>query len=197
MDDTLPSNITPPSQPPQAQPQVPSTPTPTPPAPIQTPPQILTQQPVAPEPEVPKPKSKLKLILIVIAVLVFLGVVFFGFLLFQGVKDAPQVQYKVTSFMQNVSDGNLESAYGLASKEFKQTTSLTEFEKSVSLYKHQYSDFQKQDQTGFSVESQSGQPTLYQYTGIITYTDGDQGDIDATLVKEAGEYKIQYIEVIR
>jgi hypothetical protein len=128
---------------------------------------------------------------------VLLVVAFFGFLLFQGLKDAPQIQSKVTFFMQYVSKDNLNSAYDLTSKEFKKTYSLEEFENLISTFKYQYSDFEKQKQTGFTVESVSGQPTLYQYLGEITYTDGDKGGIDATLVKEEGEYKIQFIDVTR
>lgn len=160
-----------------------------------------TQEPGVPQPpaqkEQPKTKSKLKIVLAIIGTLVLLVVVFFGFILFQSLKDAPQIQKKVSSFMQYVSKDDFNSAYYLTSKEFKKTYTLGEFEKLVSTYNYQYSDFEKQKQTGFVVEAVSGQPTLYQYIGEITYTNGDKGSIDATFVKEEGAYKIQFIDVVR
>ena len=161
----------------------------------QTPQQVYTQQPTDPQLEKPKSKSKLKIVLIVIGVLVLLGVFSIGLLVFKGVRDAPQVQQKVTFFLQNVSNNELETAYDLTSDEFKQSVTKEDFEKSMSLFKAQYSGFQKQEQVGFNVEATSGNPTLYQYSGVITYSNGDQGELEATLVKEEGEYKIQFIHV--
>ncbi len=161
----------------------------------------VTQEPGVPQQptqnERPKTKLKFKIILAIIGSLVLVVVVFFGFILFQGLKDAPQIKLKLTSFMRYVSEDNLEFAHNLTSKEFKRTYSLKEFEELISTYEYQYSDFENQKQTGFSVESVSGQPTLYQYLGEVTYTNGDKGDIDSTLVKEDGEFKIQFIDVIR
>jgi len=36
---------------------------------------------------------------------------------------------------------------------------------------------------------------LYQYSAVVTYTDGDTGDLVAVLVRENGNYKILSINV--
>ena len=151
-------------------------------------------QTISVEPEKPKKKSRLKKILLIIGGLVIIAVILLGFLLFKGVKDAPEVQSKVTSFMQNVSSGNYQSAYDLTSKEFKESTSMDEFTRAMSLFKAQYTEFQSQEQVGFHVEANAGQPTLYEYSAIVNYTDGDNGELIAILVKEDDDYKILSIE---
>ena len=166
--------------------------------PTQPPEQSFVQQQPDIQPE--KPKSKTKIIIIIVAIvgtLLLLGAGVVGFLIFQGVKDSSLVQQKVTSFLQYVSSSDLESAYKLTSDEFKQSTTFEDFNSETSLYKSQYSDFQKLDQTGFFIEAESGRPTTYKYSGTITYTEGDKGEVEAILIKEDGEYKLQYIYVTR
>jgi len=84
---------------------------------------------------------------------VILGIVLLGLLIFKGIKDAPEVQDKVTSFMQNISTENYEDAYVLTSKDFKEISSMEEFARTMSLYKAQYTEFQSQEQIGFNVEA--------------------------------------------
>jgi flagellar basal body-associated protein FliL len=178
-----------PIQPNFSQPLPPDTvPTP-PPTPIQT-------QPLPPPPvETPKPKSKWKKILLIIGIIFLIGVAGLGYLLFQGVKDAPQVSAQVSSFMQFVSTGDFSDAYSLTSSQFKNSLSQQDFNSAMISFKAQYSGFQSQKQTGFSVEANAGQPTLYKYTGAITYDNGDEGMVTANLVKEDGGWKILYIKV--
>lgn len=158
-----------------------------------TPQPVYPQQPVYMQPE--KPKSKWKKALIRIGILVLLLGLLFGYLILQGVKDAPKVQQKVTNFLQLVSNNDLETAYTLTSTQFKESTPKEDFIKAMSLFKAQYSGFKEQKQTGFSVEVNAGQPTLYKYSGTITYLDGDQGELAAVLLKEDGEWKILSIRV--
>jgi len=158
------------------------------------------QQPTVPaQAEVPqeiKPKkSKLKKALIIIGVILLICGGFLGTLLIKGVKDAPEVGDKISSFMQHVSDRKYHDAYALTSNDFKEATPVSEFTRAMSIFKAQYTDFQFQEQAGFHIEANAGEPTLYEYTGIITYADGDQGELFAVLVEEGGEYKISYIEV--
>lgn len=163
-------------------------------APYSPPPQpVYSQQPTYMQPE--KPKSKWKKVLAIVGVLILLLMGLFGYLIFQGVKDSPQVQQKVTSFLNDVSNNDLDTAYNLTSTQFKESTSKEDFTKAMTLFKAQYTGFKEQKQTGFSVEANAGQPTLYKYSGAITYTDGDQGELAATLVKENGEWKILGIKV--
>lgn len=156
---------------------------------------ILTQPLSSPLIEAPKPKTKPNKILLIIGILFLLGVVIIGYLLFQGVKDAPQVKAEVSNFMQLVSGGDLTNAYSLTSSGFKNSVSSEDFSSAMNSFKAQYSGFQDQKQTGFSVEANAGQPTIYKYSGIISYDDGDKGEVTAKLVKEDGKWKILYISV--
>jgi len=142
-----------------------------------------------------KSKSSWKKILVIIVVVFLVGLGFFSYLLFQGVKDSPEVKQKVTSFLQNVSDNNLDTAYSLTSNDFKRATPKEDFVKSMQIFKAQYSGFKEQNQTGFKIVTNAGKPTQYQYTGEITYTDGDTGDLYATLIKENDEWRIYSIVV--
>lgn len=143
----------------------------------------------------PKKRSLLKKILIFIVSLIILIAIVAGFFIFKGFKDAPQVQDKVTSFMEYASLEKYSDAYSLTSKAFKNMTSLDDFTRILSLYKAQYSGFQSQEQSGFYIQSNTGQPVQYQYTGDITYSGGDLGVVKAVLIKEGGEYKISSIFV--
>lgn len=143
-----------------------------------------------------KPKSKWKKILLIVGIIILLGFGVLGIFFFQGFKDAPEVKEKVTTFLQDVSSNNLEGAYSLTSSEFQKHTSREDFIKAMTFFKAQYSGFKEQNQTGFRIEANTLKPNLYRYTGEITYDDGDKGDLNATLIKENGEYKIQYINIV-
>ena len=130
---------------------------------------------------------------ILVIVLPLLGLL--GYLLFQGIGDAQKVQQRVTSFLSEVSSGNYENAYVQTSQIFKKSTTEEEFANSASALSPQYSDFQSQKQTGFSVEANLGQPTLYNYSGLINYTDGSKGVLEAVLTKEDGEWRLVSVDV--
>ena len=142
-----------------------------------------------------KPKSKLKKVLLVAGSVVLLVAVWLGYLMFQGVKEGPIVEQQVTSFLQHISDNNLEKAYDLTSSTLQEVQTFGEFKRTMFVFEAQYSGFNSQTKTWFQIEQNVGQPTLYHYFGLINYTDGDQGNVRATLVKEKNEWKIQAINV--
>ncbi|MBM3250892.1 MAG: hypothetical protein FJZ07_01490 [Candidatus Nealsonbacteria bacterium] len=152
---------------------------------------IVTSTPV----QFQKPKSKLKKVLIVIGVIILLVAVLFGYFMFQGVKEGPIVERQVTLFLQYISDNNFEAAYDLTSSTLQNVQTFDEFKKVFSMLEAHYSGFNSQRKTGFKIEQMVGKPTLYHYSGLIEYTDGDQGNVRATLVKENDEWKIQTIHV--
>jgi hypothetical protein len=57
------------------------------------------------------------------------------------------------------------------------------------------SDLKKQESTGYTVTVFAGQPTRYQYTGVVTYLDGTTGTVQAMLIKDDSELRIQSINV--
>lgn len=142
--------------------------------------------------EKPKPK---RIVLKIVGAIVLVIVLLMGYLLYQGTKNGPQVSQTVTNFLTYVSDNDLESAYELTGSQFKEEISMQEFQKFISSTKAQYSDFQEQKQTGFTVKKYAGQPTKYVYSGKITYADGETGELSATLVKENNEWKILSVNV--
>ncbi len=169
---------------------------------------VALEQPVAVKPPVipPQPsnpatmikrksRTSVKKLLGIIGGIIILIITGFGFLLYQGYKDGPEVAKSVTGFIQYVADKNIDQAYLLTSTEFKKTYPKEEFTKSMDLLEAQYSGFSEQKQTGFRIEANIGQPTLYKYSGTISYIDGDQGSIVANLIKEEGSYRIQWIEI--
>jgi hypothetical protein len=145
------------------------------------------------EPE--KKKNIWKIILLTIVGVIVVGVAILGFLIFQGIQDAPEIEKTVTEFLVNVSTSNLEAAYKLTSEDFKKSTPREDFATMLTQFEAQYSGFQDQSQTGFYVRADAGKPTFYDYTGTVTYTDGDSGEVTATLLKENGEWKILGIEI--
>jgi hypothetical protein len=142
-----------------------------------------------------KKKNIWKIILLTIVGLAVVGFAIVGFLIFQGVKEAPEIEKKITEFLVNVSTSDLDAAYELTSEGFRKSTSKEDFATMLTQFEAQYSGFQEQQQTGFYVRADAGQPTFYDYTGTVTYTDGDSGEVTATLLKENGEWKILGIEV--
>ena len=158
---------------------------------------IPNQQPVAQAPSTPVPVTAPKkkfgwktIVLIVIAVLV----AGFAYMIYQGVSDSPLVHAKLESFLQNVSDGDYDGAYTLTSVEFKDEVTRSDFTVFMDSSKAMYSDFGSLEQTGFVIESNNGQ-TVFNYEGIITYTDGNTGDLTSVLVKRDDEYRIVNVNV--
>ena len=83
----------------------------------------------------------------------------------------------------------------MASERFKSAVTLDEFVESLDLFQAQYSGFQELEFSNFTVRKYAGEPTIYEYAGIITYSNGDKGQLTADLEKENGEYKITGINV--
>lgn len=151
-------------------------------------------------PEIPQSKSKpTKIILLVGGIIVVFAATIFGYIALpgirQGLQEADLAEKQLTLLLEFVSDKKFAEAYGLMSETVREAQSQEEFSNALLALEAPYSGFKSISQTGFQVEAKSGQPTTYNYSGIITYTDGDEGDIEATLVKENGEWKIHYVYV--
>jgi hypothetical protein len=143
-----------------------------------------------------KPKGKFKKVLIGLGVLIIILIASFGFLAIKGLKDRPIVEGVITEYMQLVSNGNFEDAYNnLTSSQLKSALSFDEFEKTTNLFKAQYSGFNKLEFKGFKITTNTSSPTIYSYSGIVTYANGNTGDLIANLVKEDGKYKIAGINI--
>ncbi len=89
----------------------------------------------------------------------------------------------------------MANAYALTTQTFQQSVSEEGFFQVMQQDKPQYSGFRGLTQTGFRVVANAGQPVLYEYSGSITYDNGDIGQVAATLSNESGQYEIQGINV--
>lgn len=150
-------------------------------------------------PEAKPSKSKRKIILLLAGIIIAFAAAIFGYFVLPwiqtGFREADLAEKQLILMLELVSDKKFEKAYGLMSQKVQEAQSQEEFSKALLELGAQYSEFKALAQTGFQAEVKSGQPTTYNYSGIITYTDGDEGDIEATLVKENGEWKIHYVYV--
>jgi len=152
-------------------------------------------KPASQEVSIKKPRSKKKILLLILVPLLLICCGVMVYLLSLGFSDSPQVQQKLTIFLQYLSNEEYDNAYALCSKDFKSQIPFSAFTKQMKLFKPQYTGFKSQEQTGFMVRANIGQPTVYEYSGAITYLDGDKGSLTAKLVKEDGEWKILYVSV--
>jgi len=158
--------------------------------------QTQTDIPLTTTESTSKPRSRIKKILLIIGIVIAVFAVVFGLLIFKGFKDKPLVEAKVVEYMQLVSNQEFEKAYNdIASERFKAQITLEKFIEATELFEPQYSGFQKLEFASFSVRKNSGAPTIYEYSGIITYSNGDKGELSAFLEQENGEYKIDGINV--
>lgn len=153
----------------------------------------------SPLPEKPQPKSRRKVLLLGGAVVIILAAAIAAYFAFRGaqnvVKEADLAEEQLVFLLQLISDKKFEEAYALMSRKVQEAQPQEEFSVALSELEAHYSGFKNLSQAGFHVEKKSGQPTIYEYSGTVTYTDGDTGDIEATLVKEKGQWKIEYVYV--
>lgn len=149
------------------------------------------------------PKANRKNLMVVIISLLFVCICSCILLLYffviapfiQSDKENPVIQEKLTTFLQNVSSDNIEGAYALTSELFKDTQSLQEFRESINLYEAQYSGFSDLIPTKTFYNIAPWSARTCDYSGVITYNDGDSGTVTAILIKEGNEWKIQAISV--
>lgn len=142
-----------------------------------------------------KNNIKIKLFFLFLGLIFVITGVAFGSLFTQSLDAGPKVKLIVGSFMQSVSSGDLNNAYALTSTEFQKSLPRADFDSAMNTFGAQYSGYKEQKQTGFSIQANVGEPTIYKYSGEITYEDGDKGEVEASLVKEANDWKIVYIKV--
>lgn len=155
-----------------------------------------TISPAAPDLQRPRSKSKIVLWGGIAIVLAATGIGLFVFPKIQkGLQESRHAKTRLTQVLKLLSDKKFEEAYGLMSQKVHDAQTFSEFSKSLSELEAQYSEFQSLSQTGFRIVEKPGQPTAYYYSGTVTYVDGDTGDIEATIVKENGEWKVEYIYI--
>ncbi len=86
----------------------------------------------------------------------------------------PIVENQVNQFMTSITNKNVEEAYNLTARDFKKEITLEKFQSLIDYGTAQFTGFKSLKLESFHVESHTGKPTFYSYSGPITYTNGDQ-----------------------
>lgn len=95
--------------------------------------------------------------------------------------------------LESIASEDLEKAYSLTSQEFQENTSATEFTYFVDTYSV-LKNYKKSDFKDKKLEYNSGN-IVGTLTGEIETKNGTEIDIRFDLVKEDGDWKIQYLEL--
>ncbi len=106
-----------------------------------------------------------------------------------------QAEGNVELFLQSVSGGDFSAAYSLLSTDAKQATSAESFARSMA--SSVFTGYRGVQRTNFNFAINLGGPKTYDYEGRVSYLQGDHGNVTAGLVKEAGHWRIQSINVDR
>lgn len=134
-------------------------------------------------------------LLLIILIMVGAGFGFFslGKVMFEGSKEASR---NITNYLELISSNNISDAYDLTSKDFKKEFPEQKFSEMMSSYEYEprFKHFKSQRLTSIKI-NQTNDKKIYIYSGEITYDDGDKGQLNATLIREGDEAKIQEIDV--
>jgi hypothetical protein len=147
-----------------------------------------------------QPRGNAKVFLIILILALVVGFISSGVLLFSMLKGnvsgkPAQMNTKVSEFLTYTSAYDFDSAYALATVDFKTASSRDDFEKMIKLLPAQYTEFNSVTQTGYKFNKNLGSPTMHTFFGDILYTDGTMGQVEAVLIEEEGVLKINYINV--
>lgn len=135
-------------------------------------------------------KSRLKKALLIIGAIILVIVLWFAQLAYKGFKERAIAEPLVTEFIQMISTGNLDAAYNdYSAKRMRDEITFEQFKELATVMPCLYSGFQRLELPGFRVY-QGTEGTIYTYSGLIYYSNGDQGQLDASLEKENGNFKI-------
>ena len=133
------------------------------------------------------------LILILILLLVFGCVIGSAFILN---RETSPVNQTLTRFLQDLSTDNLDHAYSLFSTQTKAAKSKMDLQQMIVSGKAQFSDFKSVENTYFYVDVAPWHTMTCNYSGIVTYNNGDKGTLTASLIKENGEWKIILVTIV-
>lgn len=111
-------------------------------------------------------------------------------------KDMEEVSNTATEFMQLSSEGKIQEAYAMTSKDFQQTNSLEFLQEFNDSNPWLFKDFQNIQTEKFNVESKLGiEGKFYIIAGKTLYTNGDVGVFEFELIEESNLPKILGFEL--
>lgn len=141
-----------------------------------------------------KLKSK-KAVTIIVAAVVLLSAVALVPQLLKLSGGSQQASKLTTEFVTSLANNDFDRAYSLLSP--RSGITRGDFDEKIGVLQETSRGFKKQKMTEFGFESNLGEEALYTYVGSAVYEDGSEGAIEASLIKEDGEYKIVGISMTK
>lgn len=127
-----------------------------------------------------------------------LAVSFYGYVFYRGYTAGPEIESRVSAFMQSASDQDIDSTYGFMTDELKASLPRDKFAKDVEEHFDQIK-FTSQEQEGFyyslAIKKLSLPRGIYEYQGFVTYTGGKYGNVFMVFIREDGEWKILILDI--
>lgn len=140
----------------------------------------------------------MKAFLKIIGVLILLGALMFGYIFYSGYSRGPEISDRVTEFLELASDYETEAAYEFFTKDLQNAVPFDGFSEGVDDHFTRVSFVsQKQDGFYFSIKIPHSQwynifkiARFYEYQGTITYSNGQEGEVKMTFIREDGQWKM-------
>jgi hypothetical protein len=107
---------------------------------------------------------------------------------------AGPARQEVATFLQYAARNEVDNAYALLSEEARRTTTREQMAQLLAS-RELFTGYSQLRQITFQTQAVVGQPARYHYSGTIIYTDGEQGQVTAVLVKDRGALKLSRIQV--
>lgn len=140
----------------------------------------------------------MKTFLKIIGILILLGALLFGYIFYSGRSRGPEISDRVTEFLQLASDYEADAAYEFFTKKLQNAVPFDGFKEGVEDYFARVSFVsQKQDGFYFFIGVPHSQwynifqlTRFYEYQGTAIYSNGQEGQVKMTFVREDGQWKM-------
>lgn len=146
-------------------------------------------------PVVKDPRAKRRDTAIIVGILLFVMGIGFASTFNTGYTNLPKVEKTLSTFMSDMSTNDVDGAYSLFSSSFQQANPKEKLIESLPHARQDLTDFSSLEEKGFKVRSTTDGVNVYEYSGLVHYTDGTTGRLEATLIQESNAWRIQAISV--
>jgi len=132
-----------------------------------------------------------------VGTLILLTAIFFGYIFYMGSTRGPVIEERVTNFLTLASGGETAKAHEFFADEIKVVYPFDEFNAGVLSHFDQFT-FVEQKQNGYTYNiallkefgfNRTLPAGIYEYSGIVTYEGGKEGNIQMAFIKDDGEWK--------
>ncbi len=115
--------------------------------------------------------------------------------LFAGsLNESKDITNEVSRFLELTSRDDAQNAYGYLASDLRQELTFVDFKALIESQPY-FVNVSDLNVRGWQKKYQIGGPTSFSLSGTISYIDGEQADLEAVLVKEAGVWKIHNLSI--